>query len=264
MSDKRDNKKDLHRKIWLNVRNYTILFFTILSYIVIGASFFSNNASYSDGVATGLYNTFIAIVCFIAYSQLKKDGHVKEDTSLCNKKSLVCGLSGSILFCVGILFAFAFVNVYIHDPTMDIRQDVINNMSDQGLRMIASCSIIPLAEEAMMRLFLYNLLKTESNWIVSMCASSFVFSLFHATISHLIFGFMFGMMMCLLYEYFGKWWVSVIIHIIYNIMANICSDFAISVASSFFIMSILFFAAALIVLVGMFLLTLKKRKVKQI
>lgn len=255
-----NRKQDVKRKVWMNIRNYAILFFAILSYIVIGSSFVSDNSAYPVSVANALYNIFIMLICFTAYTQLKKDGHVKETVVSVDKKSLILFIVSVIFFCIGILFGFSFVSVYIHDFTMDMRQEALSKLESDGLYILAACTVVPLAEESMMRLFLYNLLKTNSHWVVSMCMSSFVFALFHATFSHMIFAFLFGCMMCLLYDYFGRWWVSVAVHILYNIMSVICSGFIDQMTSWFFAVGILFFALSLFIIVRMFIFVLHKRR----
>ena len=216
----------------INLRNYGILFIMLIVYFVIGAMVSTSNTGLPAASSTGLYSAFVAILSYIWYLGLKKDHKVKELDVKVSKKRYMFYFGEVVLLSVGILFAFSFIDIFISDSSMEARREYASKITDLGLYYLVSCTIVPMSEECMLRLFLYNVLNTGSHWVISMSVSSVIFALLHGTISHAILATFFGLMMCLLYHNTGKWWISIIAHVIYNVLAAFAGDFIQSLASN--------------------------------
>lgn len=80
-------------------------------------------------------------------------------------------------------------------------------------------SIVPLAEEAFFRGFIYaGLAKSRGN-LVGMMISSGMFAMIHVEISHLIPAFVSGLIFCGAYRYSGSIWPAVFAHGGHNALA---------------------------------------------
>ena len=249
VNDKLSKHKVLY-KVLINLRNYAILIAMLVSYFVIGAMFTTDSTGLPHTTSTALFSIFVAVLSYIWYIGLKKDGKVKEaDVKLSGKRFLIY-IGEFILVAVGLLFMFSFIDIFIPDPTMASRTEYLSRLTgmDLGLYCLASCTVVPLAEECMMRLFLYNILNTGSHWCISMCVSSVIFAAIHGTISHMILATLFGIMMTIVYHNTGKWWISIVGHAIYNIITSFASTIIYS-AASVPVVAILFFSFAVAIII---------------
>lgn len=243
--------KFLHMLL-LNFKNYGILMIMLMAYVVVGSMFISHVPGqfvYSQAV----FSSVVSVICWVYYSNLKKENKVVERSSKLTKKDIFRYIVEILVIAFGLLSGFTLIEVCIGDPTMAARAESIDDIRNAGseampLYIIAMCTIIPAAEECMMRLFLYNLLKTGSHWFISMAVSSFVFAALHATISHAVFGTLFGMLMCLIYEFTGRWWSVIVAHMVYNTITICFSSLMLDVTRDFVFVPIILLSFAVIVL----------------
>lgn len=209
------------RKVCFNILTCIILILTVAMYI--GVSFAVQLLFDTPPViASTISDIVMAVLCGIGYIFFRRKGIIQEIPP--DKKDWFWKY---ILLFVFLAFAlltiFSWININFTDPTIVERGKSIQK-SDITYYIITSVSIVPFAEEIMMRLFLYNFVKSRSSWLVSMIVTSIVFALLHGTISHLIIGTVFAVFMVFAYENTGKWYMSILGHTIYNLMAVFCDS----------------------------------------
>lgn len=79
--------------------------------------------------------------------------------------------------------------------------------------------VTPMAEELLFRGILYNYLRRFTGVKMAIPISAFLFGAYHMNSIQGIYGFLMGCLMAYGYEYFGKYKVPVLIHIISNVLA---------------------------------------------
>lgn len=209
------------KKHFLRVCDYLILVVAVITYI--GVSFlFQLCFDISPVLSSSIANVVIALTCGGLYIHFRK-ADIFQETKSEAKNPVVKYILFFIFISFCLLLVFSWINIYFSDPAMTQRTNSIQK-SDMALYIATSILISPIAEETMMRLFLYNFLKTRSGWVASMIVTSIVFALLHGTISHLIVGTIFAVFLVLAYENTGRWYIPIIGHIIYNIMAVFLSS----------------------------------------
>ncbi|MBO5435354.1 CPBP family intramembrane metalloprotease [bacterium] len=210
-------KSDLRKTILLNIRNYAIAFITIVLYLYL-AIILQLTIKLDSITATAVSNLSLSAICLTLYFLLRKSEYsgFTSKIDLSPKTISLCIIS--MFFVTYILsILFAWFRLYVIDPGMVNRAENFENINI-GWYMLSGCIIAPIAEETVMRLFLYNLLKSKSNWIVSMLITSFVFAVLHGTFAHTILAMIFGIVMTLIYEFTGTWFMPIVCHMMYNIM----------------------------------------------
>ena len=83
--------------------------------------------------------------------------------------------------------------------------------------------ITPLAEELIFRGIVYNELKKNYKLSIAMLISSLLFGLYHMNPVQGIYGFIMGLLMAYLYEYFGSFLWPVLVHMLANSIAYMLS-----------------------------------------
>ncbi len=83
--------------------------------------------------------------------------------------------------------------------------------------------ITPLAEEVIFRGIMYNELKRGYKLTVAMLVSALLFGFYHMNPVQGIYGFLMGLLMVYLYEYFGSFLWPVLVHMLANSLAYILS-----------------------------------------
>lgn len=217
-------------KILKNIRNYGAMVLLMIFYVLFAAvlqAIFKMDAV----AATILSDVVVALFSFSCYFDLhRKKVPAFQLSGKLSLKYLGIMLLGFTVATICVLIIFIWAQIYIPDPLQTQRSESFAEMSI-FIRILLSCIIAPITEEVMFRLFLYNLLRTESNWIVSMISVSFMFALLHGTMAHIILATLFGIMMTLIYERTKVWYAPVLCHILYNsITLFISTEFLINAA----------------------------------
>lgn len=116
---------------------------------------------------------------------------------------------------------FHFMNSRITDTGMEARADTI---ASDGVLLFAFMAVFvaPLAEEIMMRLFCYNVLRSSCSRLTATLGSGFLFGAIHGTVTHMLVASILGCILALSYEATGKWFMPVIGHYVYNTMVLFC------------------------------------------
>lgn len=122
-----------------------------------------------------------------------------------------------VILCI-ILFSIWEVN-NIKDPLFEIINKSNSELNYNKL-LYTLLFISPFGEEFLYRGFILNLLKKSNIGIItSIIISSLIFTILHMTIVHLIPAFIIGLLFCLVYELTGNIYITIILHIFYNLEA---------------------------------------------
>ena len=85
------------------------------------------------------------------------------------------------------------------------------------LALIMYGMISPMAEEIVFRGIVYNRFRRQYGLWISIFLSSLMFGLYHGNVIQAIYGTVLGMIIAVLYERYGSFWVPVFIHSIANV-----------------------------------------------
>jgi membrane protease YdiL (CAAX protease family) len=107
------------------------------------------------------------------------------------------------------------------DSSFDTYQDIAN--SDIMLYAVISVFIAPLTEEVMTRGLWFGFLKQKWCPLAGYIASPIVFAILHGTLVHIPTGILFGLFLCLIYDYTGKLFIPVLLHFGFNLFAIVFS-----------------------------------------
>lgn len=120
--------------------------------------------------------------------------------------------------------------------------------------------VTPLAEELIFRGIVYNELKKHYKLSMAMLASSLLFGLYHMNPVQGIYGFIMGMLIVYLYEYFGSFLWPVLVHMLANSLAYVLryTDFTGTFLYSWPASIVL----SVMTIAGIALLILDKKKIK--
>lgn len=141
-------------------------------------------------------------------------------------------------------------------------QAVAENQLNAALALGLLCYgvVTPLAEELLFRGILYNELRRRYRRTLAMASSALLFGLYHMNPIQGAYGFLMGLLMAYLYEYFGSFLWPLLVHMLANILAYAlgCVDLTDSFIHSWPAAVV---CAALAIL-GIKLLDSDKRKIK--
>lgn len=127
-----------------------------------------------------------------------------------------------IIISVIVFYFFLVFSIYMPETGMEYRSGVFT--SNSGFFMaFYSCIIAPVAEELLIRFYLYGTFKKTSSWIMAMCVSSLIFAILHGTLSHTVLAFILGCAWTVIYEATGSIWSSIACHLTYNTIVYLLS-----------------------------------------
>ena len=85
------------------------------------------------------------------------------------------------------------------------------------LYALTACTLAPLAEELFFRGLLYNALKQKLPWVVALFAQAFLFAFLHPQpVMNVVFIFVIGLLLALIYDWRKTLWTPVFIHVLMN------------------------------------------------
>lgn len=201
-----------------NVINY-LVFFGILLFYVLFTLLIQTSFGYSAIKSNTISNLFMILFCGILYFRHKKQHDIGFDNclNLTTKNIIGCSTYFVIVTCI-IQYGFLWCNYNIVDNGMVQRTHSFGEMTIL-IYFLYSCVLSPVTEEIVMRMYLYNKLKSSSHWIIAMVISSVCFALLHGTLAHIFLAFMFSIAITLVYEYTGSGCIVVVFHMLYNFIA---------------------------------------------
>ncbi len=120
--------------------------------------------------------------------------------------------------------------------------------------------ISPLAEELVFRGIVYNELKRNYRLSMAMLISALLFGLYHMNPVQGVYGFIMGLLLAYLYEYFGSFLWPALVHMLANCLAYILSNT--NVSNTYIHSWATAVVCAVVTIVGIKLLNFDKRKLK--
>ena len=121
------------------------------------------------------------------------------------------------------------------------------SQSPVWLRYLSSIAVAPFAEEWVFRGLIYRRLKGTVPCIVAVVLSSVLFAALHGTIVWMLYTFVLGGLLCVLYEKTRSLWACVACHIAFNVMGQVplVGTLPDAVAGGIFIVGAIVFVAAM-------------------
>lgn len=94
------------------------------------------------------------------------------------------------------------------------------SVTNQTLTLFITTMAAPISEELIFRGGMYGALRrTRLPKFIGAMISAAVFALAHGTLVHLLPAFMTGLLCAAVYEFTGRLWCSILVHIVYNVMS---------------------------------------------
>lgn len=211
------------------------LFFAIIAAYVFLSAFWQIIFRISPLISTMISDIITITCCCVAYFYYTRNGVFFEDQQQMTKQLWGRYITLFIFASVAILLGFLWIAIYFPDLRGKSNTKSFTTDLQWILYYIHCCLLAPVCEEFLMRLCCHNMLKRYVGVVISAVSVSFVFGVLHGTFSHLIFGTLFGLFMTIVYEYTGRWYMSIAGHCIYNIFTLCCGRFLIYFASNTFI-----------------------------
>lgn len=217
----REKSTTLLQKIWSLV--YPLLMFMCVRILVVNLflMIFPN--------VTGNISTVIAAVSYVV-AALIIGGNARwlitktaEDVRLCHLKRTPW--YRYILLFVAVVSAVLGLNLLFGlTGIVDLSaayQEVAESQFAANLIVGLLCYglITPVAEELLFRGIIYNGLRRFWGWRVAVPVSAAIFGVYHGNVVQALYGFLMGCLLAYGYEYFGKFSVPVLIHIVANVLA---------------------------------------------
>lgn len=110
--------------------------------------------------------------------------------------------------------------LYLTFPDVGISNTYVSMKGlDLLVYTILGCTMAPVVEELMFRRFVFGYLRRRFSFFFSAGASSVLFALMHGTLMHLPLALALSLFLCLLYEVTGKFYLCVLFHILFNVLA---------------------------------------------
>lgn len=105
----------------------------------------------------------------------------------------------------------------VGDVMYDERQAVVN--TNFSAYLFLTIFLAPVAEEILYRGVVFNVLSNCIPVWLAYCVSSLFFAFMHGTIVHMFIGFACGILFAVAYQYTGKLWLSILLHMVYNTLS---------------------------------------------
>lgn len=167
--------------------------------------------------ATCITGCLLALFCMGLYLDDRRAGFLVERKHLLFLQMCVLFLYDVIVsFLLMVLFSW-FYSI-APEQSMAQRSAVFGSMSI-FVYVLYACIMSPVTEECIFRFFLYSRVKRISGKYAALVLSSLAFAAVHGTVAHMIFAFLFGCMLVFVYEYTGSHVITILCHMVYNVMS---------------------------------------------
>lgn len=150
-------------------------------------------------------------------------------------------------------FTSQMASTFVHNVAASNYLQVYSDLSDDALLyyLILALTFGPIAEEILFRGILYRYIREDFGKIFSVLFSGILFGLMHGTTEHLPIAIGLTFVCCIVFEFTGKLWYCILIHILSNMFSLI---FVMTINIPAWVGTLLF-AILLIVMTVMLLLT---------
>lgn len=127
-----------------------------------------------------------------------------------------------ILSAIIISVATKFLPWFNVDQVQDVGFDNISRQFEYILAFISLVVVAPIAEETLFRGYLYGKLRERSSVILAVITTSVLFGFVHGAWNLAFDTFALSIVLCLLREYTGDLWASILLHMLKNGIAYYC------------------------------------------
>lgn len=170
----------------------------------------------NDGlIVTLIADIVITVLCIMLVRKSKK---TKDTESVKPSVMFYVLLVGSLLF---VWFICQITSSVLYELAGDANFDKYNDTVASNIVLYAFIAIFiaPTMEEVLMRGIWFRHLKNNLHPIVAYILSSSVFAVLHGTLVHIPTGILFGLFLCVIYDYTDSLILSVILHFGFNLFA---------------------------------------------
>lgn len=170
----------------------------------------------NDGlIVTLIADIVITVLCIMLVRKSKK---MKDTESVKPSVMFYALLVGSLLL---VWFICQITSSVLYELAGDANFDKYNDTVASNIALYAFIAIFiaPTMEEVLMRGIWFRHLKNNLHPIVAYILSSSVFAVLHGTLVHIPTGILFGLFLCVIYDYTDSLILSVILHFGFNLFA---------------------------------------------
>ena len=166
------------------------------------------------------------------------------------------------IFLIGVLMSHALSILFSLLPLDHIigsYQDVENEIYGAGWiwAVIRAVIVTPVVEELVFRGLTFRRLKEYTNFWVAALVSSALFGIYHMNLIQGLYAFVFGIIICVLYDRYGHLAAAVLVHFGANLLSVILQYAGVSYPATW--VYILVMAVTLLLSVGIYCFLVKKR-----
>ena len=178
---------------------------------------------------TGNGSAIIAAIAFIiagivCLKFFAKEDIVKAEKSAVEKPSLQKTPTAYICMTVAVLAMVLGLNYLFELLGITNLSEAYKQTSEMQyaaaipLALIVNGLLAPVVEEIIFRGVVYNRLKANNRLITSVIISALVFGVYHQNIVQGLYAFIVGCLIAVLYEWFGRFYIPVAVHIVSNVL----------------------------------------------
>lgn len=166
------------------------------------------------------------------------------------------------IFLIGVLMSHALSILFSLLPLDNILgsyQDVENEIFGAGWiwAVIRAVIVTPVVEELIFRGLTFRRLKEYTNFWVAALVSSALFGLYHMNLVQGLYAFIFGIIICILYDRYGHLAAAVLVHFGANLLSVILQYAGVSYPATWVYLVVMI--VALLISVGIYCFLIKKR-----
>lgn len=165
-------------------------------------------------IQTVILDVFMGVFCLIIYFRF-----LKVDYQKCSARDCHIFIWFAIVFVAFLLGQCAAASIYdvMGDSAFDSYSYQMDNVTT-GWYLVLTLIIAPVFEESCYRGIWYRCFRKSKFpvWI-AMCLSGCVFAMMHGTLIHIIPTFLLSCVCCLVYEYTGRIFMSILLHAANNL-----------------------------------------------
>lgn len=224
---------------------YSAIAILVFAGIQIGAGFMMAyaglNLEINDGAFTVVYSV---IVITVGYIIIKVGGLAGEDglvhtrklgnESLCSV-FIAFGMLGLVTLFIVLIGYLADANVGNTQEELERYSESVDRFANVEIQfvppidnvfcLIGSAFLVPLAEELTFRGFVMGFFRKAVNPVWAMILSSALFAVLHSTPIQMIYAFLCGVMLGMIYHLTGSLWGSYIVHMVFNLFGGAIATF---------------------------------------
>ncbi|MCQ2529880.1 MAG: CPBP family intramembrane metalloprotease [Lachnospiraceae bacterium] len=218
--------ESIPKKIWRVL--YPALTFFAIYFIVIyvGMMFLASNG-HAWTLDMAMNDNFALITCialaitlFVEYIYYRSDFVVKETALIRKPVNIILLIVFGALLAHGLSLLISLLNI---DGLLGNYSNVENEIfgASAVFVLIRVVILTPLAEELIFRGLTFNRLKNYTNFWVAAIISSALFGLYHMNLAQGVYAFLYGIVMCLIYDIFQNLWATILLHFAGNLLSVI-------------------------------------------